>query len=731
MKKLAFISLAAALILTGGCGEKQEINNGKQVTKIEDKKEVLSNISFSGNLENMPDYKDLKTKNMYEKLLIIHPDNDRESLLIAKAVSADILRTRNQKSELKKDKEVNKEDLISNNLIIIGNTKNNRVIKELEKYLPAKADGEKVEVNGKIYKGENSGVTYIYPNLYNFNNLMMMMHGNSGKALKMADFTRYDMIVFDGIKEIMPVNYKEKAFVKFDQKWRIKNIEEVSEEMLKTGEEVKIEIPEIKEYKFPEWAKGNVIYEIFVRSFADSNGDGRGDLNGITSKLDYLKEIGVDIIWLTPIFDSPSYHGYDIRNYFEINKEYGTMEDFRKMVKEIHKRKMKIVLDVAFNHASSQEVHFRDAYNNPESKYDKWFYFGNIQNTIYHDWYFRENHESREVVDSKLPAWNVNNPEVIDFHTEVAKFWFDPDKDGDFSDGVDGYRLDVVKGPPHDYWKVFRQKVKEIKEDALLIGEAWVDLDDMIPYFNEEMDTVFDFPLQGSMTAGIIPDITKVIEEQKKKFPENTNFARFMSNHDMDRFTNYIEVPKLKLYSTFLYTINGLPVLYYGDEIGAKGDGADGDPGRRRPMEWTKNNKGPEMTRWTNVYSPDIDGISVEEQDGKKGSLLEHYKKIAKIRKKYLDIFAEGKVEFLLVNELKDGKESNSRRVLAYTVKGKEKTAIIVLNFGNKGNYKIQNLENFKGKYKEVLNDKDDIKIDNNAMDMQINKDEVYIYIQK
>jgi len=727
MKKILMIIIIGIinLIFINGC-------NMQKLTlkKVKIRAKKLADISLGKENIQLGEYYSINKKQLWNNLAIIYSSKDRNGYIIASGVRADLKNKKNIDSLIIKDTDITKEMLVSHNLILIGNIEKNRVLKEIGKYLPIRIAKNTLKVLDKEYSGEKLGVTYFYPNLYNLNNSMIIMMSDNGFGLKMYDFQKSDIMILKGINQIMPVNFKEIAYSNFDTNWNIKTIKEVDSELLKTGENEKLEIGKLEKYDFPKWAKGKFIYEIFLRSYSDSNNDGIGDLKGLENKLDYLKELGVDIIWLTPIFESPSYHGYNISNYFKINKEFGTMEDYRELVKKIHKKGMYIILDLPLNHCSSQEPHFKDSYGNPYSKYDRWFYYSNLKNTIYHDWYFKSNDARRESINSRMPAWNTNNMEVINFHTEIAKFWFDPNKDGNNNDGVDGYRLDYVKGPSHDYWKIFRQKIKKENKDVLLLGEAWVTLEEIKPYFDNELDSVFDFAMQGSMTTGIVEDVKKVIEEQNK-FPENAEFARFMSNHDLDRFSTYIPIERVKVYASLLFTLPGMPTLYYGDEIGAKGDGADGDEGRRRPMEWSKNNNSLDMTSWTDVYNKKIDGISVEEQEENEESMLEHIKKLSKFRKKNINLIKDGKIELIDVFEMKRGKEKKARRVMAYFIKKNSKKILVILNFGNSGEYILEFKDIEKGKYKPVFNKGEKIKINAKKVEMKLEKMDTNVFLKK
>ncbi|OQY08875.1 MAG: hypothetical protein B6I28_04030 [Fusobacteriia bacterium 4572_132] len=729
MKKLILTITFLGLLIVGvgGCNEpkKTVVKKEKLVVK------KMADISLGQSDIKLGEYYALNKKELWNNLAIIYSADDRNGYIIASGVRADLKKKKNIESKIIKDSDITKEILVNHNLLLIGNTKNNRVLKEVERYLPIKINNNSVKILDKTYNNDKLGITYFYPNLYNLNNSMIVMMAENGMGLKMYDFQKSDIIILNGISQVMPVNFKEIAYANFDTQWNVKKIDEVDPKLLNTGENVKLELGDLKKYNFPEWAKGKFIYEIFLRSFYDTNNDGVGDLKGLEEKLDYLKELGVDIIWLTPIFESPSYHGYNINDYFKINSDFGTMEDYRSLVKEIHKKEMHIILDLPLNHCSNREPHFKNSYNNPDSKYDKWFYYSNLQNTIYHDWFFKSNNARRESINSRMPAWNTNNMEVIEFHNEILKFWFDPNKDGNNDDGVDGFRLDYVKGPSHDYWKILRQKVKKEKENVLLLGEAWVDLEEMKPFFDNEFDALFDFTMQGSMTTGVMGDLKKTIQGQKE-FPKEAQFARFLSNHDLDRFPTYIPIERVKIYASLLFTLPGMPTLYYGDEIGAKGDGADGDEGRRRPLEWYKDNQGRGMTRWTSVYNKNIDGISVEEQENDNKSMLEHIKKLSRFRKKYLDIFKDGEIELINVFENKNGKERSAKRVMAYFIKKDLKKMLVILNFGNAGEY----IFNFKGideeKYSEVFyNQEKNLVIKNGRIKMELEKLKTNVFFKE
>ena len=702
------------LLLLISC--KNNEKNKRAASKEAEVKKVEKNIELSRVPENLPDYSEIRGDKIYEELLIIYPEG-HGGHVASRTVFYNIVKKYGFKSKMIKESEVSKEELLTHNLLLIGDKNSNRVIKELYEYLPIKFDENGIEMWGEKFPGEKLGINYFYPNLYNVNRSMIIMMGSSDESYKLYDYKKYDIAVSYDSNIISPMSFKEFAFANFESDWSKKEIRVIEEKELDTGEEDKLELGELKSFDFPEWAKGAVIYQLFLRSFSDSDGDGKGDLKGLKNRLNYLSDLGVDIIWLNPIFESPSYHGYDMKDYMAVDEDYGTIEDFEELVEGAKSKNIKIILDIAFNHSSKMEKHFRDAYGNPESKYDRWFYFSNIQNTMYHDWYFRDNPKSRDTVNSNMPAWNTNNPEVIDYHFEILKYWIDK--------GVAGFRMDVAKGPNHSYWKALRQKVKSYNRDTLLLGEAWVDVEEYKPYFDNEFDSIFDFTLQGSMTSGVFGDIIRTLKREEE-LGIGKNMARFMSNHDMDRFPTYIPKERLKLYGTLLFTLNGMPTLYYGDELGTKGDGAEGDRGRRRPFEWKKDNSGEDMTTWYDVYSEEIDGISVEEQSGVEGSYLEEYKKLIKIRREYRDIFATGEIK--LIDVVKEsGKKS--RRTLSYFVGSGDKKALVILNFEKRGSYRFDFLGE-SGEYKEVLSGGESIILSGDEK-LNLERNRAYIYIKK
>ena len=258
-----------------------------------------------------------------------------------------------------------------------------------------------------------------------------------------------------------------------------------------------------------EWARGAVFYEVFVRSFADSNGDGVGDFKGLTAKLDYLSSLGVDGIWLMPVFESPSYHGYDTVDYETIEKDYGTHGDFERFLGEAHKRGIRVILDFVMNHTSSQHPWF-----NEPAKHD--WYVWSATNPGWHQpwggdyptWYLKNGAYYYALFWSEMPDLNYRTPAVKAEMFRLAGTWL--------GQGVDGFRLDATRylvetggGPgqadtaeTHQILRDFSAYVRGMRPDAVLIAENTVDTKTLATYYADGVMN-FDFPLATAIVEDI------------------------------------------------------------------------------------------------------------------------------------------------------------------------------------------------------------------------------------
>jgi glycosidase len=590
------------------------------------------------------------------------------------------------------DNELTIEQVENYNLILVGSPNSNIWLGRIIDLLPIQITEDEIKILDKTFEGDEVGVSFRYPNPLNLERQVWVVSAPSYEALrfipKTEEYSIYELTDYNPNAD----RFLELAQGNFEENWNLTSVKMIDNIEVYSGEDDTFNVVEIKEYPPPEWAENGVMYEIFVRSFFDSNDDGIGDLRGITKKLDYLNDgdpetntdLGIKLIWLMPIFDSPSYHCYDVKDYYNINPDYGTNEDFRELLREAHKRGIKIVTDLVLNHCSSQHEFFLDAYSNPESKYGDWFFFTNESHTRAHNWQFRHRKKDRAMLEPYMPAWNVNNPEVQRYLFDMAKYWMDPNKDGNLSDGIDGFRCDYVKGPPHEFWKNFRQEVKAVNQDFLLIAENWDGLGSIAQSFDNEFDMAIDFPFQGSLiasiTSGNATDFKDLLKEQERILPDHAMMNRFFNNHDMNRIFTRLDEDLAKLGLTLLLTVPQMPMLYYGDEIGMKGEKDPYDEGIRRPMEWCSDNKCEGMTSWYPVWDEEPDGISVEEEINDPESILNYVKELIHLREKY-PLLETGKIKFVPVYDLEDFEEKKEyRRAVSYLISGGYESILIIAN---------------------------------------------------
>ena len=387
--------------------------------------------------------------------------------------------------------------------------------------------------------------------------------------------------------------------------------------------------------------EGRVFYEIFVRSFNDSNGDGIGDLKGVTQKLDYLADLGVKGLWLMPINESPSYHGYDVTDYYNVDKEYGTNEDLKELIQEAHKRDIMVTMDLVLNHSSSQHPWFTEAATDKNSKYRD-FYVWADENTNVNEgspisaqpWTPYGDSHYYSIFWSGMPDLNYDNPKVREEAKRIAKFWLDM--------GIDGFRLDAVKWIYTDnldknveWWKDFTAYVKSINKNAVTIGEAWDSNPDVIAPYMGALDSCFNFPVRDSLAGGISSEsfmsaLATLLYSRDvyEKYNKDYIDTPFLNNHDINRVISEVQdVEKYKKAVAVLLALPGTPFLYYGEETGI--EGMKPDENIREPFIWDTDSS--KNTSWMSSSSdPNKVAVSVQEKD--KNSLLNLYKDLIKIR---------------------------------------------------------------------------------------------------
>ena len=401
-----------------------------------------------------------------------------------------------------------------------------------------------------------------------------------------------------------------------------------------------------------------VFYEIFVGSFSDSDGDGTGDLRGIINRMDYLndgdpasgKSLGIEGIWLTPIFLSPSYHKYDVSDYYRIDPAFGTLDDLKELAALCHERDVKLILDLPLNHTGAQNSWFRYFRNTHLN--------GNSSN-IYYDFYtwlnpddpvpsgrrFRRLYQPDLLVEANfsddMPELNFDSPYVRQAVLNVAAYWMEQ--------GVDGFRFDAAKYPyfgDHstnaDFWAWYMAELKKINPDVYTVAEVW-DGDGIISRYLGAFNC---FHFSTSQADGVIAetakggDVNKYAQALQSYLqsihavnPDAMNIP-FIANHDTDRASGYLTVASGRMQAAAaLYILTpGSPFIYYGEEIGLRGSrgGANTDANRRLAMLWGDGDtvKDPEGSTY-DKQTP----YSVKDLENMSGSVLQYYRKLMAIRK--------------------------------------------------------------------------------------------------
>jgi len=449
-----------------------------------------------------------------------------------------------------------------------------------------------------------------------------------------------------------------------------------------------------EDVKDPVWWNDAIFYEIFVRSFYDSDGDGIGDFKGLTAKLDHLNDgdpntttdLGITGIWLMPIHPSPSYHGYDVTDYLAVNPEYGTMDDFKEFLAEAQRRGIRVIIDLVINHTSIEHPWFvASAGGDPEKR--DWYIWSDERLTYKGPWgqdvWYRSGDAYYYAVFwSGMPDLNYRNPAVTREIHQIAAFWLN-------DIGVDGFRVDGAKhlieegadqentDATHAWFRDFHQANKALAPDSLTVGEVWDSAEKASRYVNDgEMDLVFNFPLAEDILTGVsFGDASRIgnsISQQERAYDPG-HYATFLSNHDTARpMTRFFgEVPKAKVAASLLLTAPGVPFIYYGEEIGMTGDKPD--PLIRTPMQWSGgNNAGfTSGTPWQRI-SGDYTLRNVEIQQDDPESLLNHYRQLTAIRSNH---YALRTGEYVPV-------ETNHRRLFAMLRVAEKETVLVIVNLG-------------------------------------------------
>ena len=398
----------------------------------------------------------------------------------------------------------------------------------------------------------------------------------------------------------------------------------------------------IDAYDFSELnPQHDVYYQIFVRSFADSDGDGIGDLNGIKENLDYLEDLGVTALWLLPINPSPSYHGYDVTDYYDVHSDYGTLEDLENLIDAANQRDIKIVLDLVMNHTSDQHPWYKEAVSNPSSPY--------------RDYYLFTNGSAYETFPGGMKDLNLENQVVVEEIYNIVDFYLDM--------GIHGFRLDAAMHfieSVNSHWDNtvlimnLNAHMRQKNPDSYIVSEVFVNSYDLIKDYFIGSDSVFNFYAQGQIMdklgmgnsrAQFVNNLNRAYNALRDVKPDFID-APFIGNHDIDRIASrqgFVNQPdKLAQAARILLTLPGNPFIYYGDELGMKGYRYEGtqitgygivyDEYRRQPFMWGSPTY---QTDWLPSDGSNDLTLDLEDQKEDESSLFHQYQEMIAIRKNH------------------------------------------------------------------------------------------------
>jgi alpha-amylase len=396
------------------------------------------------------------------------------------------------------------------------------------------------------------------------------------------------------------------------------------------------------------WWKHRVFYEIFVRSFYDSNGDGIGDLKGVIQKLDYLNDgdpntdtdLGITGIWLMPVHPSGSSAGYDVVDYLRINDEYGTMADFRELIAKAHDRGIKVIIDFMANQTSDRHPWFAPSLNTRSDKHQYYIWSNAPAPNV---WLFGgSNSYYYATFSSTMPDLNLRSDKVTSEMINVARFW-------DETAGVDGYRMDAIPylleesasqkihtdGTMHwlrNFWLAQKQR----NPSLMLVGDVSFSTAEVVPYTDQRTDYCFEYDLAdailGAIAGGDVSSLKMKVNEVIAVYPER-QYGVFLTNHGQNRVMERmsLDINKAKLAATIMLTLPGVPYIYYGEEVGMRGLMPEEDI--RRPMQWSTQPNGgfSHATPW---HQPNDDYMvaNVAELQKNANSIWHHYRKLIQIR---------------------------------------------------------------------------------------------------
>lgn len=403
-------------------------------------------------------------------------------------------------------------------------------------------------------------------------------------------------------------------------------------------------------------------YQVWIGSFCDSNNDQTGDLQGVISKLDYINDgdpnagddLGADGIWLSPMMPSKSYHKYNVRDYFNIDPDFGTLDDFDELIKKCHERGVKVIIDLVLNHSGDDHEFFQKACDElREGKEDGYARYYNVSKTS-NDTYNRPINGSDYYYEgpfsTDMPDWNLSYEGTREYFEKVTKFWLDR--------GVDGFRLDAVKyfddknTDAVEFLKWFYTMAQKYNPDVYMVGEDWDDAGNIYTMYESGIDSLFNFKFGNSggefivASHGAAADLVtklKKYDNNIKKHNEKAINANFLTNHDMVRLANMLDEDDYKMAAAMYMLAPGNTFTYYGEEIGIEAPNTTNDASYRTAMIWDND-------ALPDIYVPGVAGVQanwlggVEQQLKQEDSLLNTYRRLIKIRQQNPEI-ARGDIE--------------------------------------------------------------------------------------
>jgi alpha-amylase len=447
-----------------------------------------------------------------------------------------------------------------------------------------------------------------------------------------------------------------------------------------------------------QWWRDGVCYEVFVRSFYDSDGDGIGDLRGLTARLDYINDgnraggnsLGANCIWLMPIDKSMSYHGYDVVDYYHVDPRYGTDDDFRNLVTEAHKRGIHVIVDFVPNHTGSQNPWFQAALRDPGSPYRDWYRWSKTLPVQKGPWGQEAWHKSpvRDeyyygVFWHAMPDLNYQNPSVRAEMQKVLTYWLKEMRaDGFRFDAIpylveDGNQLQHSRGT-HDVLRQLGNAVRVEAPESFTVGEMTDESPGVMEtYYPDQLDSYFAFAVaRATMHAAATGDASgffKAVAQANAKFPSG-RWSPFLTNHDQPRVMTVLgDAAKARVAASAMLMLPGTPFVYYGEEIGMVGPKPD--ELIRTPMQWSAAPNGgfTTGTPWEPLQA-DWKAKNVAAQDSSRHSLLNHYRKLIQLRNAH-PALGRGPLTLLRTDD-------TTGTIVAWLRSSRDEAFLIVVNFG-------------------------------------------------